>query len=149
MSLDSQERQFSPRKVCLRREVCSLMAAWLLVRLVVPILPEKFEPTFRSFSPEESLFIKQIMSREPNQNDQYLLEKFSLAQLTCALVSINGKPLPEHRDKDGSPDEKLFRDKLKTITKKSAYIVADLMINYAWFDLRVRRLLNPDDLKNG
>jgi hypothetical protein len=119
------------------------------VQQVVPIMPEKFEPTFRSFSPEESLFIKQIMSREPNQNDQYLLEKFSLAQLTCALVSINGKPLPDHRDKDGSPDEKLFRDKLKTITKKSAYIVADLMINYAWFDLRVRRLLNPDDLKNG
>lgn len=115
----------------------------------VPIKPEEFEPTFRSFSPEESLFIKKLMSREEVQNENYLLEKYSLAQLCCSLVAINGKPLPDHRDQNGSPDEKLFKEKLKSIMRKSAYIVADLMINYAWFDLRVRRLLNPEDLKNG
>lgn len=115
----------------------------------VPIIPEKFEPTFRSFSPEESLFIKKMMSREEVQNDNYVLEKYSLCQITCSLVAINGKPLPDHRDQTGEPDTKLFQEKLKSIMKKSAYIVADLMLNYAWFDIRVRKLLNPDEVKNG
>jgi len=119
------------------------------VQQIIPIKPGEFEPTFRSFSPEESLFIKRLMAREEVQNDQYILEKYSLAQLCCSLVAINGKTLPDHRDQSGSPDEKLFKEKLKVIMKKSAYIVADLMLNYAWFDLRVRHLLNPEDLKNG
>lgn len=119
------------------------------VAQTVPIIPGKFEPRYRSLTPEESLFIKKLMSREQTVNDQYMLEKYGLLQLTCSITSINGVPLPDHRGKDGTPDEELFQTKLKVITKKSGYIVADLGINYAWFDLRVRRLINPDDLKNG
>lgn len=119
------------------------------VAQTVPIIPGKFEPRYRSLTPEESLFIKKLMSREQTVNDQYMLEKYGLLQLTCSITSINGVPLPDHRGKDGTPDDDLFQTKLKVITKKSGYIVADLGINYAWFDLRVRRLINPDDLKNG
>jgi hypothetical protein len=120
------------------------------VTQVVPVVPEKFEPRFRSFTPEESLFIKQFLSRDTaKDNDQYLLEKYSLCQLAVSLVDINGKALPDHRNKDGEIEDAAFKAKLKTILKKSAYVVADLMVNYAWFDIRVRKLLNPDDLKNG
>ena len=39
---------------------------------------------------------------------------------------------------------------LKQILKKSIYVVADLGLNYMWFDLRVRKLLTQtEDLKNG
>jgi hypothetical protein len=119
------------------------------VRQRVPILPGKFEPTFRSITPLESLFIKRRMSKETITTDQYLGEKYNLMLLTCCLVDINGAPLPDHRDIHGEIDETLFDEKAAALMKKSGYIVADLSVNYIWFDIRVRRLLNPDDLKNG
>lgn len=120
------------------------------VRQVIPIIPGQFEVTFRSMTPEESLFIKQfIAKRDQGQSDQYLLEKFSLCQLTCSLVALNGRDLPDHRDQQGSPTEPLFEAKLKMITKKSAYVMADLGLNYMWFDIRVRKLLAGDALGNG
>lgn len=119
------------------------------VQQEVPILPGKLTVRFRSASPQENLFAKRLMADEKVTSDQYLLEKYGLMQLTLSLVSINGSSLPNHLDENGQPDDKLFQIKLKMIMKKSAYLVADLGINFFWFDLRVRRLLNPDDLKNG
>lgn len=123
------------------------------VKQRVPIIPEKFEPSFRSITPVESLYIKQRMSKELVNTDQYLGEKYNLLLLCCSLLDINGQPFPDHRKHkhDGTfdIDDKLFDDKLAALMKKSGYIIADLGINYYWFDIRVRRLLNPDDLKNG
>ena len=123
------------------------------VKQTVPIIPEKFEPTFRSLTPIESLYIKQRMSKEIIQTDQYLGEKYNLLLLTCCLVDINGQPFPDHRKHSGDGtfdvEDKLFDDKLAAMMRKSGYIIADLGINYYWFDIRVRQLLNPDDLKNG
>jgi hypothetical protein len=119
----------------------------------VPIIADKFEPTFRSITPIESLYIKQRMSKETVNTDQYMGEKYNLLLLTCSLVEINGLPLPDHRriQSDGNfvVDDKLFEEKFAVVMRKSGYIVADLSVNYLWFDIRVRKLLNPDDLKNG
>jgi hypothetical protein len=119
------------------------------VQQLVPIQPGKFEALFRSMTPEESLFVKKYISREETTTDQYLMEKYGLCQLCCSLLAINGKNLPDHRDQNGSVDPKLFEAKLKALMKKSGYLIADLGLNFFWFDLRVRRLLNPEDLKNG
>ena len=119
------------------------------VTQVVSIVPEKFWVKFRSATPAESLFVKRLMSDEKTTSDQYLMEKFSIYQLTCSLVSINGNDLPSHMSEKGEPSEDLFMKKLKMVLKKSVYVISDLGINFYWFDLRVRRLLNPDDLKNG
>jgi hypothetical protein len=120
------------------------------VRQVVPIVPKSFEVVFRSMTPDENLFIRRYLSKkDPGQNDQYLIEKFGLLQLACCLVSINGKDLPPHQDVRGDIDEDAFEVKLKMLTRKSGYVVADLGINYYWFDIRVRKLLNPDSLGNG
>jgi len=120
---------------------------------VVPVLPGKFEPRFRSLRPIETLYLKARMAKESVQTDQYLGEKYNLLLLTCSLIDINGRPLPDHRrmKADGTfeVDDKLFDEKLAALMNKSGYIIADLGVNYAWFDIRVRRLLNPDDLKNG
>ena len=119
------------------------------VSQIVPIVPGKFEATFRTMNPEESLFVKQYLAKEQAPNESYALEKFSLCQLCCSLVSINGTEFPDHRRPDGSPDEELFKAKLKRLMKKSAYVISDLGLNFIWFDMRVRKLLSPDKLGNG
>jgi hypothetical protein len=123
------------------------------VRQRVPILPGQFEPLYRSITPLESLYLKQRMSRETTTTDQYLGEKYNLMLLTCCLVDINKALLPDHRKMKGDGsfdiDDALFDEKFQSITRKSGYIVADLSVNYLWFDIRVRKLINPDDLKNG
>jgi hypothetical protein len=146
--LDNKKRRQEIEKRC---EPMSLQDLIMRdeVRQRVPIVPGQFEVIYRSLTPEESLFIKQQMSKETVNTDSYLLEKYALCQLCCSLVSINGRDLPDHRDTSGSPTETLFKEKLKSIVRKSGYIVADLGVNYSWFDLRVRKLINPDDLKNG
>jgi hypothetical protein len=120
------------------------------VQQTVPVIPGQFEIVFRSLTPEESLFVKQILAKDNSTSDAYSLEKYSLCLLTCSLMSINGKEFIDHRgSKDNSPDEALFQKKLKEVTKKSMYVIADLGIQYSWFDIRVRRLLAPEALGNG
>jgi hypothetical protein len=123
------------------------------VQQSVPILPDKFEARFRSITPVESLYLKSLMSKESIQTDQYLGEKYNLLLLTCSVLSINGALFPEHRKfkQDGTfeVDDKLFQEKLGYVMRKSGYVIADLGVNYMWFDIRVRKLLNPDELKNG
>jgi hypothetical protein len=120
------------------------------VQQVVQIVPGKFDVTYRSMTPDDNLYIKRYISKhDTGQSDQYVLEKFGMCQLTCTVVSINGRALPEYRKADGDVDDELFEKKLKMLLKKSAYVVADLGINYSWFDIRVRKLLNPDSLGNG
>jgi len=119
------------------------------VRQRVPILEGKFEPLFRSLTPSESLFVKKFIAEEQSVSDQYLMEKYSLCLLTAALVDINNKPLPDHLNADGDVDKTLFQKKLKEVMKKSGYIIADLSLNYQWFDIRVRKLISLDGVKNG
>ena len=116
----------------------------------VPIIPGKLEATFRSLLPEESLFIKQFMFREKDVSDSWLLEKYSICQLACSLTALNDKPLQDHRDPaSGAIDEKKFKAKLKVLERMSGYIIQELYQNYAWFDLRVKDLIDPDKLGNG
>jgi len=119
------------------------------VQQTVPIVPGKFEPRYRSMNPEESLFMKQYLAKDTSPSEAYSVEKFSLCQLACSLVSLNGQDFPDHRKPDGTPDEELFKIKMKKLMKKSGYIIADMAINYYWFDIRVRRLIAPEKLGNG
>jgi hypothetical protein len=116
----------------------------------VPIVPGEFEVVFRSMTPDENLFIKSYVAKnDQGKSDQYVLEKYGICQIACSVLSINGRALPDHRDAEGNPNEKNFDVKLKMLLKKSGYVVADLGINYMWFDIRVRKLLSPDAVGNG
>jgi hypothetical protein len=112
----------------------------------VPIIPVKFEPTFRSLLGNEDVEIKRLMGsiRGP---DQYVLDTFSLYNLTAGLYAINGKLLPNHLDKNGDFDEKLFKEKYKVLTKMAIPILADLSVNFTWFTNRVQKLTVIDDIK--
>lgn len=119
------------------------------VRQIVPIRPNEFEPEYRSLTPGESLFIKQYMAKEENRTEMYLLEKYGLCQLACGLVALNDFRYVSHLNKDGDVDKEVFEKKLKQLMKKSGYVIADLGLNYHWFDIRVRKLINVDDVGNG
>lgn len=112
----------------------------------VPIIPKQFEPTFRSLTGDEDIAIKRLMGsvRGP---DQYVLDLFSLYNLTAGLHAINGKLLPTHLDKNGDFDEKLFEEKFKVVSKMAIPILADLSTNFAWFTNRVQKLTVIDDIK--
>lgn len=119
------------------------------VQQKIPVIPGKFVATLRSITMEEELFAKKFMVEETG-NEAYLTSKYSLCQLACALVAVNENAYVDHLNhQTGDVVEENFKRKLKQLQKMSVYIVADLAVNYAWFDLRCRRLINPEALGNG
>lgn len=119
------------------------------VRQIVPIIPDKLEITYRSVSAEEDLAVKQLMFGESG-GDRYLMDKYTIMQLTLALVSINGEELPAHLNDKKKFDEAKFLAKFDKVVLFPIQLVADLGIQYLWFDERVRRLFlgGTDELKN-
>jgi hypothetical protein len=119
------------------------------VRQDVPIDPKKLIVTYRSVTGEEDLAVKRMMFGEEG-GDRYMMDKFTLMQLSLALVAINSEPLPTHL-KDGKFDETKFLAKFEKVLKFPIQFLADLGIQYLWFDERVRDLFvgSTEALKNG
>ncbi len=119
------------------------------VRQVVPIVPDKLEVTYRSVSADEDLAVKQMMFGESG-GDRYLMDKYTIMQIALAIVSINGEELPTHLNDKKKFDETKFMAKLDKITRFPVQFMADLGIQYLWFDERVRQLFlgGTDELKN-
>jgi hypothetical protein len=119
------------------------------IRQVVPILPDKLEVTYRSVSGDEDLSVKQMMFGESG-GDRYLMDKYTIMQLTLALVSINGEELPTHLNDKKKFDETKYLAKFDKVSRFPVQLIADLGIQYLWFDERVRRLFigGTDELKN-
>jgi len=116
------------------------------IRQRVPVVPGKFEPTFRSVGGNEDLFVKRLMSPERG-SDQYILDKYSVLNLVIGLYALNGKPLPSHLDQNGDPDDKLFQAKFKIVSKMPLAMLADLSVNYTWFGRRLQKLFVIDVIK--
>jgi hypothetical protein len=122
------------------------------VTQIVPIKPGVFEPTFQSYSGEEDLHIKRLLGEETRSNnvtDQYALDKYSLMGLTVSLWGINKRPLPEYRDAAGDFNDELFWKKYKIVARYDFHMLASLVSNWFWFDVRVRKLWRAEDLGNG
>ena len=116
------------------------------VRQKVPIVPGKFEATFRSASGREELYIKKKMSGDRGSQG-FLENKFALLGLTLGLYAINDSLLPSHFGKDGEIDDEAFDQKYNAIGKYPFDILADLSVNYGWFGKRVQKLLVVDEIK--
>ena len=121
----------------------------LELRQRVPVVPGKFEPQFRTPSGQEDLWVKKEISRETG-SDVYVRDKFSVLNLTLALVDINGQiQFSNHLKKDGTVDSAKFKKKLEEVMRLPIQMLNDLSIQYAWFDLRTRRILTVGEVKNG
>lgn len=119
------------------------------VRQTIPIVRDKLNVTYRSVSGDEDLAVKQMMFGESG-GDRYLMDKYTIMQLTLALVSINGEDLPTHLNDKKKFDETKFLAKFEKVTRFPVQLIADLGIQYLWFDERVRTLFlgGTDELKN-
>lgn len=113
----------------------------------VPIVPGKFEPTFRSPQGDENLEILRLMS-SVRGSDDYALDLLQLYRLTVGLYAINSKPFPNHLSTDGEFDEELFKKKFHIVKKMALPILADMVVNYGWFARRVQKLTVVDDIKS-
>lgn len=118
------------------------------VRQTINIVPGKYWVEFRSTMEEESLFIKRRIAKETPVSNSHTLEVMALYSLCCGIVSVNGAVFPDHM-KGSQPDEEMFNVKFKKLLSLSGYLIQDLSIQYEWFDVRIRKLMNEDDLGNG
>lgn len=121
------------------------------VTQVVPIR-EGFAPEFQSYSGDEDLVIKRLISEEADTlkpSDRYLLDKYTLMGVTIAIRSINKMLLPDYRDANGAFNEEAFWKKYNLVSRWDYHMLASLMINWFWFDMRVRQLFKADTLGNG
>lgn len=118
----------------------------------VPIIVDKYEPTFQSFTGEEELSLKRLLMEERKgleTPDRYLLDKFQLMTIALGITKINQTALPTHQDAEGHFDDKLFWAKFNRVLKMPFHMLASLGVHYFWFDTRVRKLFVAERLKNG
>jgi hypothetical protein len=119
------------------------------IRQDVIIVPDRLVVTYRSVSADEDLEVKRMMFGESG-GDRYLMDKYTIMQLTLALVSINGDELPTHLDDKRKFSEEKFARKFEKVVRFPIQFIADLGVQYLWFDERVRRLFvgSTEELKN-
>lgn len=120
----------------------------------IPVIPGQFSVGLRTVREKEHLWILQYLYEKTGvSSPAHVDELNSVCRLTCAVLSINGRPLPEHRDNIGQPGESIVREKfekkLEIILGFPTQIVADLGVQFNWFSDRVTRLFSVDELKNG
>lgn len=116
------------------------------LRQEVPI-KRGFVPTFRTPNGAEDLFCKRKIGDEEGSN-RYVMDKYAAFGLVCGIYSLNGQPLPEHRKTDGTVDDAAFEKKMAYLLKYPIVIVADLSVNFTWFNFRVQKLLSLDKVKD-
>jgi hypothetical protein len=118
----------------------------------IPIIPNVFEPTFRSMSGEEDLAIKRLVMEESKGvavSDRYLLDKFSMMSVAIGVYSINGNVMPSHLNSEGRFEAELFWKKFNLLIRYPFHMLASLGVNYFWFDIRVRKLFVAEKVGNG
>jgi hypothetical protein len=117
------------------------------IRQTIPVR-EGLSVELRSVGGDEDLEVKRLMATESG-SDRYLMDKFTLMSLCLGIVQINGKPLPTHL-KNQEFDEEMFLNKFKKLTRFPLQFLADLGVQYMWFDDRVRDLLvgETEHIKN-
>jgi hypothetical protein len=136
-----------------KMEVESLIMHGEVVQFV-PILMKKGSPqskisaTFRSVSAMEDLAIKKRFYEEEGP-DRFMIDRYSLMNLCIGLKSLNGAEQLIHLDENGKFDDAAFKKKFEKLLKMPHQLLALLVVNYIWFDERVRKLLVADELGNG
>jgi len=136
-----------------KMEVESLIMHGEVIQFV-PILMKKGSPqprisaTYRSVSAMEDLAIKKRFYEEEGP-DRFMIDRYSLMNLCIGLKSLNGAEQPPHLDENGKFDDAAFKKKFEKLLKMPHQLLALLVVNYIWFDERVRKLLVADELGNG
>ena len=126
------------------------------VAQIVPVVPGKFEPEFQSYGGDEDLYVKRMLGVEMENLkpmngtlERYVTDKYSLMGLTVSVKAINKQQFPSIYDADGAWNEDLFWKKYNIVSKFNYHMIGSLIVNWFWFDLRVRHLFKAEALGNG
>lgn len=120
------------------------------IEQTIPIVPNKFYPTFRTLTGEADLFVKGLLSKELSytnrMSDRYIMDKWGLMQVCASLTALNGQKLQDFRDPNGVLSEELFKKKFEKFMAYPFEIIADLMVQWSRFCERAKLLLNVDNM---
>jgi len=116
----------------------------------VPILPD-LEVEFQTMKGSEDLLTKQILREDFDALQSYFSNKTTALSLAVSLVRIGEKYLPPLEDpaSNNRTTEKTILARFEKLMELPLPLVALLAIHMTWFDVRVKRVLTPSNLKNG
>lgn len=108
--------------------------------------------TLRTYRQHEYLFCLRYVYENPG-SAVFTEELLTTCKMVCSVVAINGGLLPDHRTNVGTSKERVDKDafekKFHYITGLPVHLLADLSVQWSWFNNRVNKLFNVADLKNG
>jgi hypothetical protein len=112
------------------------------------VLQPGLEIELHTLKGSENLLLKKLY-REALDENTFFFEEFSVNLTTAASIHrINSVTWPS-MDVSKSELEAVIRRRLDILSEFPIQLVALININTLWFDLRVRRALVPENLKNG
>jgi len=119
------------------------------LRQHVAIRPGRLEVTYRTLKGKEDLYIKRRLNEVRDENVRYAEDRF-LYMLLCAHVqSYNGSKLPSIFDESGKVSDVAFNARFEALCEIPQVLIEDVWVNYVWFERRVRRALEAENLSGG
>lgn len=107
---------------------------------------------YRTVRGADDLACKRLLGAESKGSDYseaYLLERYGLMTLACALESVNGKPMPRYVNDNDKFDEEAFMKRFNKIIGLPLPLLACLGAHYFFFEVRLRNALSASNVKNG
>lgn len=117
----------------------------------VPIIPKKFEVTYRSMTGNDDLALKRLLMQESKSvevTERFLLDKYAFMALSCGIVKVNSNALPDHLDAEGKFNEEAFWKKFEWVMKRPLHMLSSIGVNHTWFEMRVRKLFVAENVGN-
>ncbi len=124
----------------------------------VPIIRDVFEVDYRLISGQEDLFSKRFAwemcqaagtGKDKETSQAFYDTVTGLVNVVLSVQSINSETIPDHRQPDGSVDEKTFTKKFTDFCTRPFLVLQDMWVNFSWFNERVRDQLDVESLGNG
>lgn len=154
--LINKERRERIEKRLDKLNIADMVIKRELVQDVPVVVNEAGEPeliyTLRTYRQHEYLHCLRYVYEHPG-SAVFVEELLNTCKMVCSLSSVNGAHLIEHRNNVGQPneevDETLFNRKFAQVTSFPVHMIADISVQWAWFNDRVNALFSVADLKNG
>jgi hypothetical protein len=119
------------------------------VRQEVVIRPGRLVVTYRTLKGKEDLYIKRRLSEVKHENMRYAEDRFLYMLLCAHIYAYNGKKLPSIFDDNGVIQDKLFDKRFDFVAEIPQMIMEEVWVNYVWFERRVKKALEAENLNNG
>ena len=118
------------------------------IRQKVVIRPNRLTVTFRTLKGREDLYIKRRLNEVKDEVVRYAEDRFLYMLLCAHIYSYNGKELT-HIMENGQISNSNFDKRFDELCNVPNVLVEEIWVNFRWFEDRVKKALESDNLKNG